>query len=70
MSIRHNERNPSSRVKRLSREHPELEKCLRFPRILGVADIRNSFGKYALLITKGAFIYNVNQFPELYQRGL
>jgi|GEM_PF-5416001 len=70
MSTRHNDRNPSNKVKRLSGAHPKLELCPRLPRILGLSDIRNSFGRDALLITKGSFIYNVNQFPELYQEGI
>lgn len=70
MSTRHNDRNASNRVKRLSGKHPKLDKCPKIPRTLGITDIRNSFGRDALLITKGAFIYNVTQFPELYQEGL
>lgn len=70
MSTRHNDRSSTHPVKRLSGDHPKLEKCPRKPRTLGLADIRKTFGKESLLIRKGDFIYNVSAVPQLYEKGV
>jgi len=69
MSTRHNDRSATHPVKRLSGEHPKLAKCPKKPRILGLADIRKTFGKESLLVRKGDFIYDVSEVPELYLEG-
>ena len=70
MSTRHNDRSATNPARRLSGKHPSLAKCPRLPRTLGLADIRNSFGKNSLLIRKGDFVYDVSKFPKLYEAGV
>jgi len=56
-------------VKNLSGEHKQLAKCRRLPAMLGVADIRNQFGMKALLVKKGIYVYDVTEYPGLYEKG-
>jgi hypothetical protein len=62
-------RSDVNKVRKLTGEHKELEKCRRLPKILGVTDIRNQFGQKALLIMRGDFIYDASEYPELYASG-
>ena len=61
------------KVKYVTRTNPDYQKLSEFPSFSASGSItgmkKQYYGKNALLVRSGAFIYNVSAEPEIYNRA-